>query len=241
MRTGGAPAAAGGLVEPAAEGGHVHVEGLGGAGPVLVPDVGHERLPAERGAGVGGQPGQQVELLGPQRNLPPAEQAAARGRVDGERADRVHRLRPAGPGRSAAEVGPDPGPQLGEPERLGQVVVRAGLQADHDVHLVPARGEHDQHAAGLAHPQLPAHVDAVEVGQPEVEQHQVELGQRRLPQRRPPAAGPGHLVSLGGQPGLQQRPDRLVVLDHQQPAHRPSVRTALLPAGRFAGRLPDGS
>jgi hypothetical protein len=51
----------------------MHVEGLGRAGPVLVPDLGHQSLPGERLAGVADQDAEQVELLGPQRDLGAAD------------------------------------------------------------------------------------------------------------------------------------------------------------------------
>ncbi len=45
-------------------------------------------------------------------------------------------------------MGAQPGVQLGQPDRFGQVVVRAGLQPHHDVHLGGARSQHDQDGAG---------------------------------------------------------------------------------------------
>jgi hypothetical protein len=63
--------------------------------------------------------------------------------------------------------------ELGDAERLGDVVVRAGLEADDLVELGVLRGEHqDVGVAELAHP--PADLDAVDVGQAEVEDDQVE-------------------------------------------------------------------
>ena len=74
---------------------------------------------------------------------------------------------------TAAQQRADPGQQLGQPERLGDVVVGAGVEADHGVHLVRPGGE-DQHrdrpAVGT---DPPAHLEAVDVRQAEVEDHQV--------------------------------------------------------------------
>ena len=49
--------------------------------------------------------------------------------------------RPRGVGGRAAQQGPHPGEQLGEPERLGDVVVGAGVEPDDGVDLVGAGGE----------------------------------------------------------------------------------------------------
>jgi hypothetical protein len=73
-------------------------------------------------------------------------------------------------------VGADPGEQLGEPERLGQVVVGAGVQPDDHVDLLPPGRQHDDHQPRLRGPEPPAQLDAVHVRQLEVKQHQVMCG-----------------------------------------------------------------
>ena len=70
----------------------------------------------------------------------------------------------------------DPSVELGQAHRFDQVVVGTRLQPHDDVHLGRPRGQHDQHTARLDNPELPAHLDAVEVGQPQVQQHQIEVG-----------------------------------------------------------------
>ena len=65
--------------------------------------------------------------------------------------------------------------QLGDRERLGHVVVGAGLEADDLVELGVLRREHqDVRVAEGAH--AAADLDAVDVGQADVEDDQVERG-----------------------------------------------------------------
>ena len=122
----------------------------------------------------------------------------------------AHDLRPT----YGTPQGADEGVQLGEPDRLGQVVVRARLQPDDDVHLVGAGGQHHHHRGGLQRAQPPTHLDPVEIGKAEVEQHEID---RSRPGRESaaPRALPLHFVSVATQAGVQRVADRLVVLHHQ--------------------------
>ena len=135
-----------GGLELAAQAADGDVEGLGRAVPVLVPHLVHQRLARHHLVVVGGEDREDVELLGGQRELALAEVDAARGGVDLE-------ARGGGDGgvvghddRAAAQQRPHPGEQLGEAERLGEVVVRADVEADHAVELAGARGDHDDAA-----------------------------------------------------------------------------------------------
>ena len=103
----------------------------------------------------------------------PAHGHLPRPQVDGERPVPEHLGgRAAARPLAAAEHGADPGEQLGEPERLDQVVVGALVKREHAVGLLAARGHHDDRGVGIrAEPA--AHVHAVHVGQPEVEQNHV--------------------------------------------------------------------
>ena len=71
-----------------------------------------------------------------------------------------------------AEHGADAREELLDVERLGHVVVGAGVERGDLVGLAVARGQHhDRNVAERAHPAQ--HLDAVDVGEPEVEQHDV--------------------------------------------------------------------
>ena len=77
----------------------------------------------------------------------------------------------------------DPGLQLGEAERLGQVVVGAVVEADHPVELAGTRrDDHDRPGEAVLAGPL-AHLETVHVGQPEVEDHHVGEGRAHLLER----------------------------------------------------------
>jgi len=71
-------------------------------------------------------------------------------------------------------MGADAGVQFGEPDRLGQIIVGTGFEADDDVHLVGACGEHDDHRCRQQRAQASTDLDAVEIGQTEIQQDQVD-------------------------------------------------------------------
>ena len=66
----------------------------------------------------------------------------------------------------------DPRPHLADPERLGHVVVRAGLEGGDLVRLLAARGEDEDRGRGLA-PDVADDGQAVAVREAEVEQDEV--------------------------------------------------------------------
>ena len=84
-----------------------------------------------------------------------------------------------------------PGQQLGQPERLADVVVGARVEADDEVDLVGAGGEHEHRQVGHVEPHPAAHLEPVHAGQAEVEHQQVDaaaadaLQRGRARRRRP--------------------------------------------------------
>jgi hypothetical protein len=113
----------------------------------------------------------------------------------------------------------DPGKQFGQPKRLGQVVVGAGLETDDDVDLlVPRRQDHDD-TVRLRRPQLPAHVDAIKIGQAEIQKHQVEDFALHDAQRIGSVLDPRDIMRVGLQAGVHSPSDGDVVLHHQQASH----------------------
>ena len=138
----------------------------------------------------------------------------------------------------AAQQRPQSGYELGERERLGQVVVGAEAEPVHPVLDGGGGGQH-QHPAAAARPdEFGAHLVAVPSGQVPVEHDHVIIGHQRPLKTVRPVEGDVHGHPLLPQPG----PDRLgqlaVVLDHQHPHGRTSDPRARgpPPAGSAPGR-----
>ena len=163
----------------------MHVDGLGRAVPVGVPDLFQDGLAADHRPRILGEQRQQVELLGRQRHLDPLDEDPSGPAIDGQGAEDLDLVR-AGRLAAAAHDRPDPGDQLPEAERLDDVVVGAQLQPDHPVDLGPAGGDHQDRDRG-AGAQLLAEVVAVHVGQAQVEEHHLRRrGGQGLGARAPP-------------------------------------------------------
>jgi hypothetical protein len=81
---------------------------------------------------------------------------------------------------AAAAERPDPGEQLGERERLHEVVVCAGIEPfDTILHRV-ARGEHEDRSCGLRGSETASHLKTVEGGDHDVEDDDVVTFGARL-------------------------------------------------------------
>ena len=150
-------------------------------------------------------------------------------RAGGEVHDEVARRERAHLGERARGCAPlvraHAGEELGEPERLDEVVVGARVEPRDDVELLVARGEDENREIRPARPQPPTDGDAVDVGQAEIEDDEPDpVG--RLGDRRPAARDPHHRVPLAVEHPHEPRGDRVVVLDEQDAvaAHRSSVR-----------------
>ena len=145
----------------------------------------------------------------------------------------------------------DPGAQQHGVERLGQEVVRPGLDgADRPVHLLHGRHHDDrQRPGGFPRPQVPQHVDAVQARHDEVEQQQVEgLGVQARERFLARRAGL-HRVAVAGEAARQQVQVRHVVVHHEDAAgdgglqdgvveqHRPDDLRGLLHGGRIDRQL----
>ncbi len=145
-------------------------------------------------------------------------------------------LEPTGPQHPLAHVRAaqperaDPGHQLGEGERLDEVVVGATFEAVHPVGHLGPRGEHQRRRGHAAKPQPGEPVQRVAVGHPPV-QHQavvvrdgdleVGVGARRdVVDDEPVAPQPGHHL----------RRELVVVLQEQH------LHAAMLGGARRAGQ-----
>jgi len=190
--------------------GDVHVQRLGRAEPVLVPDLGHDALPPHHATGLGDEQREEVELLGGQLELSVAPPGAACADVHADRlgGDRV--------GDAAPQEGADPGEELGEPERLGDVVVGARVEAGDDVELIALGGEHEDRGARADGSDPATDLQSIDTGQPDVEDEQVVLPGERLPHRLVAVRDPVNLVPLTAQGPHEGLHDSLVVLGEEQ-------------------------
>jgi hypothetical protein len=115
----------------------------------------------------------------------------------------------------ATEMGADAGEQLGQPKRLRDVVVGAGIEPEHDVDLVAARGQDHDRGHWRLRPEAPTDLHPVEVGQPQIEQHEVRCGCRG--ELEPLGAGrrPARFVAVGVESLGKALADRGVVFDDE--------------------------
>ena len=111
--------------------------------------------------------------------MPVSPRLAGR-RVESQIADLEH-ARPLG--RAAADECPQSGEQLGERERLHEIVVRPGVQSGDAILDTVARGQHEHGCphASLAEPL--ANLDAVQSGKHEIEDDRVVRDCARHAQR----------------------------------------------------------
>jgi hypothetical protein len=167
---------------------------------VGAPDVVEQLLAGHHAARPHHQPVEQRELLGRELDLVLVDEAAMALRVEAQRrALEYLRSRPAR-GLAPAQHCAHAQRELARAEWLGDVVVRADLEAHHPVDLVGARGEHDDR--DLAQRRVGAQV-ATHLGAGEVREHQVEDQQIWC---RPPRALERLATGLGGV-HLEARPD----------------------------------
>jgi hypothetical protein len=139
------------------------------------------------------------------------------GHVDVEVADR-ERLGPLVV--AAAQPGPHPGDELLGLERLDDVVVGAGLEADDDVDGVGLGGEHDDRDAGLGricrHTSMPSRPGSIRSSRTR------SGGLSRKAAEGLVAVGAEHrLEALAAQHDPEHLGQRGVVVDDEHPSHRP--------------------
>ena len=127
----------------------------------------------------------------------------------------------AGSPTRAAQQRADAGEQLGEPERLGDVVVGAGVEPDDEVDLVGARGEHEDRGGQAVVADRTRDVEAVHVRQTEVEDD--EVGRRGTVDRTLTRALHAHVVTFTTEGASQRLGNRRVVLCQQHLGHSPML------------------
>ena len=123
----------------------------------------------------------------------------------------------------AAEDRVDARDQLADRERLGDVVVGAGVEAPDLVGLLRTRGQHDDRQDWLLGADLLAHREAVHVGQHQVQQHQIRRAILRQLHTLAPEAARHDLEPLELQRVAQAAHQIRLVLDDQ---HAPGAQRA---------------
>ena len=116
-----------------------------------------------------------------------------------------------------AQHGLHPQHQLPGRERLGHVVVRAELQAEHPVRLLAERGQHHDRHPVRAGPQPPADLQAIDHGQHQVEYDEVGLVAGDRGERGRAVTGVRHQVPGPFQVPAHHVADRPVVVDDEHP------------------------
>ena len=134
-----------GAAEFAAQAADGDGDGVGERVGVLVPDLFEQVLGAEEGRAGAQQGLQQGELLDRQVELPAVAGGGAAERVE---LDAGRAQRPGARGGPAAGQRADAQDQLGEVERLGEVVVGAQRQAADPVAGRAGGGQHQHHRRG---------------------------------------------------------------------------------------------
>src|SRR5215470_15746291 len=180
------------------------------------PDLVQQLPLAEQLAGMPHEHLKQVPLGGRQPDVLPTPDDALGRQVDRQVPERhawLARLRQAAAGCRA-----HPGQQLVHAERLGHVIVRAGVERLDLVVAVGAARQHDDRRVGPA-AQPADHFDAIQVGQAEVEYYQVGRVLRSLVERLRAGLRGVDLVIPGAQV-YPERPDDLrLVVNDEHPAH----------------------
>ena len=118
-------------------------------------------------------------------------------------------------GRRATQERAQPRQQLLDRERLREVVVRAGVEAEHAVAEAVERRQHQDRQVVALSPGLAADREAVAVGQAQVEDDRGRLIARERGQRLVAAADADDVVAGLRELDLEHAGDRLVVLDDE--------------------------
>jgi hypothetical protein len=113
-----------------------------------------------------------------------------------------------------AERDPRARQELADGERLGDVVVGAGVERRHLVGLPAARRQHDdRHRCPFPEPS--DDLDPVQIGESQIEDYEVGLARGGLDQPVLPGLGLDHAIALARERGTQEAADRRLVLDDE--------------------------
>jgi hypothetical protein len=115
---------------------------------------------------------------------------------------------------AATHASSDAGDELLRLERLDDVVVGSGLEADDNIHGVGPCSEHDDRHAGFgADP--PAHLHAIQSWEHDVEEDEVGLGVTKGREHPGAVRYVGHLEPLVAQDDAEHLRQRQIVIDDE--------------------------
>jgi hypothetical protein len=202
---------------------HVHFDRVRHRVVILVPDMFRQLGTSHDPLGIARQILEHRVLLRREPDLALAARRRAPPRVHHEVADAELRGQQLGqPSEQCAQSRV----QLLERERLGEIVVRAGIEAGNAVrHPVP-RGQHENGHAHAAPAEIAAHRETVPLRQSHVEHQRVVLVHRGEVERAVSLCADVHGIALLAQPALEQLGQPRVVFGHQQ--SHPSPRIAVM-------------
>ena len=185
---------------------------------------------------------EQRELARRQVDLDVAAPHTLRGRIERQVARGEHRRTL---GRAAPDQRAQPGDENGVRERLGQVVIGAGVERFDFVPLAFLGGEHEDRRPHAFFAQRRTDAVAVQARQHDVEHDRVVGVLARHPEPVGTVERDVDREALGFEPGSQPGREPLLVLDDQhshggQVPER-SASTGSSPAARRAGYVPESS
>jgi hypothetical protein len=121
-------------------------------------------------------------------------------------------------GAAAPEERADPGHQLGEGERLHQVVVGARVEAQHPILHRVSGGQDEHRELPALRAERPQDLDPAAAGQHEVEQHEIEPLAAGQEEALLAVRGDPDLVPLGREP-VGEGPRHLPLVFHDEDTH----------------------
>jgi len=138
----------------------------------------------------------------------------------------------------AAQDSPQPGQEFFHRERLGDIVVGAGVERSDLVPRPGAARQDDDRGPGPPAQSLD-HLDAVHIGQPEVKDDRIRWPPGCLGERVAAGRGGGDVVTAHAQVDAQGAEHRGLVIDHQHPGpDGGSGDPGLTPGDRHRHRRP---